>query len=183
MGTHSTAVLMEERRLQEQRDHAAELRALRLARQAVEDAKPKPPVEQHDSIDRGDESDFWALVDRTGGPDTCHPWVGNFQSSKAAPGTYPRPMFVLIHDGETFSIRAAARVACFLTFGQWPPVTRHVTVPCSGPRGAGLCLNPKHFLMTRAGDGNNYALKLASGIPAEEFFNESTAQASRGWVD
>lgn len=69
-------------------------------------------------------SRFESKVDRSGGPDSCHPWRASF-------GTTGYGQFSL--DGRP---RKAHRVAFFLEHGRWPvPVCRHDcdNKPCCNP--------------------------------------------------
>lgn len=68
---------------------------------------------------------FEAKVDRSGGPDACHPWRASF-------GTTGYGQFML--DGKPHK---AHRVAFFLEHGRWPePLCRHTcdNRPCCNPR-------------------------------------------------
>jgi hypothetical protein len=80
---------------------------------------------------------FWALVDRSGGPDACHPWTG---------GRSPKGYGVFrIYDRAQRTHRIAWRLTC----GPIPPGIS-VLHRCDNPP----CCNPDHLWLGTNGDNN-----------------------------
>jgi hypothetical protein len=71
--------------------------------------------------------DFWARIDTSGGPETCHPWIGRRVRGYG---------HIMLHR----KTRLAHRVAYTLTYGAIP--TGYVVMhDCDNP----ACCNPKHL--------------------------------------
>jgi hypothetical protein len=74
---------------------------------------------------------FWSMVDTSGGPATCWPWIGaHFHN--AGYGWVPKPLAQEVGD------KLAHRAAWILTNGIIPPETPHVLHHCDNPP----CCNP-----------------------------------------
>jgi hypothetical protein len=70
-------------------------------------------------------------VDRSGGPDACHPWTG-------AVGEFDGPVVY-----ESYRNISARRAYWEVLHGEKPPKNRYVTTTCHVAR----CMNPRHFAL------------------------------------
>jgi hypothetical protein len=80
-------------------------------------------------VRRNTEEDFWARVDKSGGPDACWPWLGSF-----FPGGYGQFRFVGVGLGaHVFAFKSA--------YGYVPAEGRYVCHSCDFKP----CCNPAHL--------------------------------------
>lgn len=95
--------------------------------------------------------EFWTLVDKSGGPDACWPWLGPRFAVREGmcPADYGK--LVRAKDGVMLTI-SAHRVAFEFTNGYAPKVTRHT---CDNPP----CCNPAH--LEDGSHGDNMRDKVA----------------------
>ena len=77
---------------------------------------------------------FWRKVDRSGGPDSCWPWLAG-----RSPRGYGK--FTAHHNGKAFDLRAN-RVAYVLAYGPIHPKEPVIRHTCDNPP----CCNPRHLV-------------------------------------
>lgn len=109
----------------------------------------------------GTAAAFLALLDRTGGPDACHPWQGarlwNHDESYAI--RYERGHFHI--NGLNSTI--ASRIVSFVEYGESVPRSMDVHPDC----GNHLCCNVKHLSVRphgRRGAGTKMTQYFAAGV-------------------